>query len=528
MLPAYPGVFLSENTDLDDGDKIVLPDFVLRKIMHDVGTKRNLPNPAIFRITNEVTGKRSHCGVLEFNPAQKAFLPNWMMDNLLLQPGDQATFTLIEDYPKLNYISLKPTSSKFFENVENPKYTLEHALRKFTVLTLGDTFVLKLLGDEYEFQVNKIGTCSEAADFGCLINTDLNVNIEASVPTSQVVAPGEKETKGIVREKKPVYYKLNLSQRKENEGIKVILISKNGESDVYLSKSIAKPNANDNDWEDLSVDEEKSIILTNLENVKWLYLGIHTISEFSEFTLKLELYKTEKIQQGNSKKEENVTKGSFYVSDTNSDTEKCPNCSILIKKSNFSMHLMRCQRLNWMCEQCGKVVLKTEKMSHAHCPQCAHEIKPKNIQKHILIKHKPIICDCGLKVQPSNLKEHKKNCIMGVKKCKYCECPQKTKDLEDHESYCGSRTMNCVFCDQLVRLNSMQIHRAAEHGINPNSKKSDEERIEEIMINKAIEESIEHHETMNQESSGQKCPYCNTVVSRDEDIGLHMLSCFNK
>lgn len=46
-----------------------------------------------------------------------------MMDNLLLEPGDICTFTLVENFCTLSYIKLKPFTNEFIEDFENPKNT---------------------------------------------------------------------------------------------------------------------------------------------------------------------------------------------------------------------------------------------------------------------------------------------------------------------------------------------------------------------------------------------------------------------
>jgi len=39
--------------------------------------------------------------------------------------------------------------------------------------------------------------------------------------------------------------------------------------------------------------------------------------------------------------------------------------------------------------------------------------------------------------------------------------------MDEHQNLCGSRTVNCKICQKLVVLRRMDVHLAAEHGINP-------------------------------------------------------------
>eukprot|EP01083_Nonionella_stella_P133450 405700_1 len=88
VLPAYTSVFMSHPKKLDDGDKIILPERVLRNLMSRPGSQQGLPEPLLFEIKNVKYGATSHCGVLEFSADKDhAILPQWMMENLVLEPG---------------------------------------------------------------------------------------------------------------------------------------------------------------------------------------------------------------------------------------------------------------------------------------------------------------------------------------------------------------------------------------------------------------------------------------------------------
>jgi ubiquitin fusion degradation protein 1 len=69
--------------DIDEGDKIFLPPSALDKL-----ARMNVEYPMLFEITNNVVGKKSHCGVLEFSAEEGwCYMPFGMMQNLCVSGG---------------------------------------------------------------------------------------------------------------------------------------------------------------------------------------------------------------------------------------------------------------------------------------------------------------------------------------------------------------------------------------------------------------------------------------------------------
>ena len=90
-------LFFPGRPDLEFGDKVILPQEAFRTI-----SALKLPYPLVFDVQNEkrkgagVADKfgnvtqppRQCCGVLEFSaPPEQAYLPYWMMQNLLIREG---------------------------------------------------------------------------------------------------------------------------------------------------------------------------------------------------------------------------------------------------------------------------------------------------------------------------------------------------------------------------------------------------------------------------------------------------------
>jgi Ubiquitin fusion degradation protein UFD1 len=94
--------------DLEFGDKIILPQEAFRTV-----SNLKLPFPLIFEVQNErrkgagvadkfgntATVAKQYCGVLEFSaPEEQAYLPYWMMQNLLLREGGRV---VVKSAPKV-------------------------------------------------------------------------------------------------------------------------------------------------------------------------------------------------------------------------------------------------------------------------------------------------------------------------------------------------------------------------------------------------------------------------------------------
>jgi hypothetical protein len=58
-------------------------------------------------------------------------------------------------------------------------------------------------------------------------------------------------------------------------------------------------------------------------------------------------------------------------------------------------------------------------------------------------------------------------CKYRIEKCIYCFEEMEWVDLETHEPTCGSQTVNCVLCNDIVIRKKMKTHIAIKHNINP-------------------------------------------------------------
>eukprot|EP00977_Amphora_coffeiformis_P021147 scaffold8896_cov162-Amphora_coffeaeformis.AAC.4 len=140
----------------------------------------------LFRLTGN--GRTTHCGVLEFTAEEGcAYIPFWMMQNLLLEEGSLLTVRNVS-LPKANMIKLQPQSTDFLE-ISNPRAVLEHALRNFSCVSIDDVLPIPYNNKVYHLQLKEV----KPGPAACIIETDCNVDFEAPVgyeePVRKVATP---------------------------------------------------------------------------------------------------------------------------------------------------------------------------------------------------------------------------------------------------------------------------------------------------------------------------------------------------
>ncbi|KAL5414607.1 hypothetical protein PMIN03_003107 [Paraphaeosphaeria minitans] len=173
----YPIAMLPgpDREDANHGGKVFLPPSALDKL-----TRLHITYPMLFELTNGAKdGRKTHAGVLEFIAEEgKIYLPYWLMQTLLLEPGDliQVKST---DLPLGTFIKLQPQDSSFLE-ISDPKAVLENAFRNFSCLTKGDIFTFAYNDNQYAVEV--LETKPPHASNGiCTLETDLSVDFAPPV-----------------------------------------------------------------------------------------------------------------------------------------------------------------------------------------------------------------------------------------------------------------------------------------------------------------------------------------------------------
>ena len=164
-----------EREAANHGGKMFLPASALDKL-----TQLHITYPMLFELTNGTREKSTHAGVLEFTAEEgRCYLPYWLMQTLLLEPGDllQAKST---DLPPGGFIKLQPQNVNFLD-ISDPKAVLETAFRNFSCLTVGDIFTFSYNETIYEIAVLEVKPDDGVKRAVSVQETDLEVDFAPPV-----------------------------------------------------------------------------------------------------------------------------------------------------------------------------------------------------------------------------------------------------------------------------------------------------------------------------------------------------------
>jgi ubiquitin fusion degradation protein 1 len=163
-----------EREAANHGGKIFLPASALDKL-----TQLHITYPMLFELINGARGKSTHAGVLEFTAEEgRCYLPYWLMQTLLLEPGDLLQ-TKSTDLPPGSFIKLQPQNTNFLD-ISDPKAVLETAFRNFSCLTVGDIFTFSYNDTIYEIAVLEVKPEGEKKAIS-VQETDLEVDFAPPV-----------------------------------------------------------------------------------------------------------------------------------------------------------------------------------------------------------------------------------------------------------------------------------------------------------------------------------------------------------
>lgn len=172
----YPVAMLPgpERENVNYGGKVIMPPSALGKL-----TRLHITYPMLFELHNGAKERMTHAGVLEFIAEEgKIYIPFWLMQTLLLEPGDliQVKST---DLPPGRFIKLQPQSTSFLD-ISDPKAVLENAFRNFSCLTKGDIFTFAYNDQIYEIAVLDVKPDGDKKAISVL-ETDLEVDFAPPV-----------------------------------------------------------------------------------------------------------------------------------------------------------------------------------------------------------------------------------------------------------------------------------------------------------------------------------------------------------
>ncbi|KAF3403411.1 Ubiquitin fusion degradation protein 1 [Talaromyces pinophilus] len=180
----YPVAMLPgpERENVNHGGKVIMPPSALDKL-----TRLHITYPMLFELHNGAKERMTHAGVLEFIAEEgKIYLPFWLMQTLLLEPGDliQVKST---DLPPGRFIKLQPQSTSFLD-ISDPKAVLENAFRNFSCLTKGDVFTFAYNDQVYEIAVLDAKPDGDKKAISVL-ETDLEVDFAPPVGYEEPTRP---------------------------------------------------------------------------------------------------------------------------------------------------------------------------------------------------------------------------------------------------------------------------------------------------------------------------------------------------
>jgi len=164
-LKVYPISFIGKK-HLDKGDKIILPTSILENLSN-VDTVW----PLLFKLYNENSLRKTHCGVMEFTADEGcSYIPYWMMQNLIISEGEKITFKYV-NLEKGCYVRIQPQTEDFLK-ISNPKAVLEAKLRNFTCLTKDDSIAIEYNAKIFWLNIVEVKPGNAIS----IIETDLNVD----------------------------------------------------------------------------------------------------------------------------------------------------------------------------------------------------------------------------------------------------------------------------------------------------------------------------------------------------------------
>lgn len=177
---------------LENGNRIIMP----ASALHSLVSMELEEFPMLFKITNPSLGRVSHCGVLEFSAEEgSVFIPNWMMNNLKLKPG-QLVNIQNASLPKATYMKLQPHSIKFITSLSDAKDVLERILKDFCCLTTGDTIMIDHEDQNYHIDIAeaKPNMAISLFETDCKVDFAQPLDYKEPKPNVEIKPPQEEDT----------------------------------------------------------------------------------------------------------------------------------------------------------------------------------------------------------------------------------------------------------------------------------------------------------------------------------------------
>lgn len=174
------------------GDKIILASSLLNELHSAMEALAESGQPLIFEVTagHPPNQRRTHVGVLEFSGTEPgaAFFPKWVLDTLGIATDGTPVALRLRSLPSMNSLRLRPLDPTFNASVQDPKATLEEALRSHTAMTEGDHLKITMPDGKrtFTFLVLQVGPASDLKA-ASLVDANLEVQFDDYLDRKSVV-----------------------------------------------------------------------------------------------------------------------------------------------------------------------------------------------------------------------------------------------------------------------------------------------------------------------------------------------------
>ena len=428
----------------------------------DAEQTQQLPYPLTFRLVNPKNGRVAYAGIREFSAEEgEAALSDFLRQALDLRGGGAKedvtgggrkgqnaaageTITVhSRQLPRGTYVKLRPLEPGY--DPEDWKALLEQHLRQnYTTLTNGEVLVVPhgrgLSGHKEEYRFLVDGFKPEEADAICVVDTDLEVDIEAlneeqaretlkRIADKLQRAPGTdagsssggemdlfKPQEGRVLPGEYVDYQLPSWNRSQPLEFELSALDDDDDdldlfASPFSSTQRAKPRLDEHVFADLDTRPRKRIRLepsnVELENADEIHVSVHSYApQAAQTNGHAEVQQaprpkrfTLRAQHPDPNAPSDETSTSVSEVPPNPEDVRCKNCGQWVPQRTLMLHENFCLRNNILCPRgCGQVFQKrsAEFENHWHCPHdstVGNSLDAK--EKHDSIFHPPEVLRCS-------------------------------------------------------------------------------------------------------------------------------------
>ncbi|KAJ3390849.1 hypothetical protein HDU84_006940 [Entophlyctis sp. JEL0112] len=503
------------------GDRILLPSDALGELLSASGPE-HLPSPLFFRLFAPATGAIAHGSVREFTARDDStfevspFLAERLfsaVSDFDLSPEESGMFNCTVEctgLPKCDFVKLAPLDPGYLEIPDLRALLESHLRQNYASISEGSTLTIpvRTKGKQLDFKFLITETRPEKA-CSC-IDVDVNLDIapldfalakEAverklfgenkstggassdAICEISVVDVEQASMQGIVSPSRYSFYKF---RRLQERSYRIELVpAESSDCDLFVSvtSSVDRPTIDDHDFYDVSFG--KSVVelpareSSHPSDEQFVYISVRGYDSSNKFTLSITSIK------GNPPQNQISTTPS---SQNELGYVQCENCLQHVPVATSMMHDAFCRRNNVVCGRCkgasqkAFVFSKSDYAQHWHCDDCDYigSGGEADRAKHLALEHSPRVCQqCEAEISRLGFlaKHVRSECPERLIECRFCHLfvragkkSMLAKDLilgldfGEHESECGSRTIDCIKCKRKVQLKDVQSHFRVNNG----------------------------------------------------------------